>query len=54
MDCVLPGKSLPLALSIADQRVPPSSHRVINRGNTSPAREIWSGDFCERTSGTAH
>ena len=54
MDRVLPGKSLPLALSIPDQIVPPGSQGVINRGNTSPVSDVWSGDFCERTSGTAH
>ena len=54
MNRVLPGESLRLALSILDQRVAPSSHRVINRGTTSPVRDVWSGDFCERTSGTAH
>ena len=43
------GKSLPLALSIPDQRVPPSSHRVVNRGDTSLVRDV-----CKRTSGTAH
>ena len=47
-------QNLPIALSIPDQRVPPSSHRVINRGTTSLVRDVWSGELCERTSGTAH
>ena len=45
---------LPLALSILDQRVPPSNHRVVSRGNTSHIRDVWSGEFCKRTSCTAH
>ena len=40
-----PPKSLPLALSILDQKVPPSSHRVINRGNTSPVRDVGAENF---------
>ena len=48
------GKSLRLALSIPDQRVPPSKHRVIICGNTSPVCDVWSGELCERTSCTAH
>ena len=35
MDRILSGQILPLALSIPDQRVPPSIHRAINHGNTS-------------------
>ena len=28
--------------------------RVINRGTTGPVCDVWSGEPCERTSGTAH
>ena len=54
MDRVFPGKSLTIVLLIPDQRVPLSSHRVINRGTTSSVRDVWNGYFCEKTSGTAH
>ena len=39
MDRILSGQSLPLALSIPDQRVPSSSHRAINHGNTTT--DFW-------------
>ena len=45
MNRVLPGKIIPLALSILDQRVHLSSHRVIN---TSPVLDVWSGEFCKK------
>ena len=47
-------KILPIAFSIPDSRVPPSSRRSIDRGTTSPVRDFWSGELCEGTSNTAH
>ena len=49
MDRVLLGESLPIAFSIPDRRIPPSSRRI-----TSPVRDVWSREFRERTSDTAH
>ena len=49
VDCVLPGESVPCALSIPDQRVPPSSDRVVDFGDTSLFRDVRSGQLCEKT-----
>ena len=54
MDRVLLGESLPLALTISDKRIPPSSRRSIDRCITSPVRDVWSRELREKTSDTAH
>ena len=54
MDRVISGKSLPVALSILDRGVAPSSHEVVDCGNASLVRDVRCREFCERTSGAAH
>ena len=54
MDSVLPGKSLPRTLSVPDKRVTPNSNRIIDSSDPGVVRDDWSGEFCERTSATAH
>ena len=54
MDRVLPGESLPRTLSIPDKRNPPRSNRIIDSSDPGVVYDIWSGEFCERTSATAH
>ena len=54
MDRVLPGESLPRTLSIPGKRVPQSSNRINDRSDPSVVRDVWSREFSERTSATAH
>ena len=37
-----------------DRVLPPSSRRSIDRGTTSPVRDVWSRELQKRTSDTAH
>ena len=54
MDSVLPGESLPRTLSIPGKRVPQSSKRINDRSDSSVVRDVWSREFSEKTSATAH
>ena len=54
MDRVLLGESLPESFSLLDKVIPPSSSGSIDCGATSLVRDVWSGEFRERTGGTAH
>ena len=54
MDRVFLGRNLPLAFSISDKRISPSSRRSIDRLITSPVRDVWSRELSEMTSDTAH
>ena len=52
MDRVLPGESLPRTLSVPDKRVTPNI--IIDSSDPGVVRDVWSGEFCEMTSATAH
>ena len=54
MDRVLLGKSLPESLALLDKGIPPSGSESIDSGINSPVRDIWSGEFRERTGDTAY
>ena len=54
MDRVLLGKSLPESLALLDKGIPPSGSESIDSGINSLVRDIWSGEFRERTGDTAY
>ena len=54
MNRVFLGKSLPESLALLDKGIPPSGSESIDSGINSPVRDIWSGEFRERTGDTAY